>query len=109
MRTPETCRASLVVPNALGLHARPAAMLASRAQQYDSDIVMEYGRRKVNAKSVLGILTLSGRKGAKIAVMAKGHDAFEAIRAIEGMFACSFHDVAATPEMGSPATAKQTA
>ena len=92
MRVSQKCRTSLIVPNEIGLHAQPAAMLARRAQQYDADIVMACGRKKVNAKSILGILTLCVGKGVRVAVTADGHDAPAAILAIEELFACSFRD-----------------
>ena len=90
MKPPETCRTSLIVTDSLGLHARPAALLAKMAQQYDADIVMGCGRKKVNDKSVLGIMTLYVLKGAKVTIVAEGHDASAAIIAMEALFASSF-------------------
>jgi phosphotransferase system HPr (HPr) family protein len=99
----------LIVPNAIGLHARPAAMLTRTAQEYDAKIVLECGRRSVDAKSMMGILTLGAAQGAKVRVLAEGHDAGEAIRAIECLFVCSFHEEAAVPQAEIAETEGQTA
>jgi phosphotransferase system HPr (HPr) family protein len=94
--------ATVLVPNPIGLHARPAAMLARMAQEYDSEIVMEYGGHTVNAKSMLGIMTLGAGPGAQVRVSAEGCDAGEAVRAIEGLFAS-----ATWLGLGSPANASE--
>jgi phosphotransferase system HPr (HPr) family protein len=92
------CRTRLTVPNAIGLHARPAAMLTKTAQQYDAEITLKCGGRSVNAKSIMGILTLGADKGTRVTVIAEGSDAVDAIRAIEALFACSFHEGPAVVE-----------
>ena len=89
----QACSARLTVLDAIGLHARPAAMLVRTAQEYDVEIVMEYGGHSVNGKSIMGILTLAAAQGAKVTVTAEGCDAAEAMRAIEELFACNFHEV----------------
>lgn len=86
------CRTRLTVPNAIGLHARPAAMLTKTAQQYDAEITLKCGGRSVNAKSIMGILTLGAEQGTRVIVIAEGPDAVDAIRAIEALFACLFHE-----------------
>jgi phosphotransferase system HPr (HPr) family protein len=95
-----TRTARLIVPNAIGLHARPAALLVRTAQDYDAEIVMVCGGRSVNAKSIMGILTLGAAQGAIVTVTAEGREAAEAIRAIEDLFACSFHEEPAKAESG---------
>ena len=82
----------MVVLNALGLHARPAALLVRAALQYDADVVMQSGGQSVNGKSIMGILTLGASQGAQVVVSAEGCDAADAIRAIEKLFACRFHE-----------------
>lgn len=89
--TAQTCTTILILQNAFGLHARPAALLARRARDFDSEISMKYGRHRVNAKSIMGLLTLGVAQGAVVGVTAEGHDAREAVRAIEDWFASSFH------------------
>lgn len=97
----QTRTAVLIVPSIVGLHARPAALLVKTAQEYDSEIVMEHDGQIVNAKSIMGILTLGAGQGARITVTAEGHDADMAIRAIEDLFACSFFEENSTHEMES--------
>lgn len=94
------CTMRLIVPNALGLHPRPAAMLARTSQEFDAQIVMECGGKSVNARSILGILTLCAAQGTVVTVTADGPDADGAIRAIEALFACSFHEEEPTPGAG---------
>lgn len=93
-----TRTAVLIVPSVVGLHARPAALLVKTAQEYDSEIVMEHDGQIVNAKSIMGILTLGAGQGARITVTAEGHDADMAIRAIEYLFASSFFEENSTRE-----------
>ena len=57
-----------------GLEARPVAMLVQVASQYESEIYVESGRKKVNAKSIMGMMTLGVPAGGKINVIAKGDD-----------------------------------
>jgi len=75
-------RASFVVGNPKGLHTRPSAELARCASSFRSQIYLHHHRNAVNAKSLLGILTLAAGKGSKIFVEAEGEDAQEAIEAI---------------------------
>ena len=65
-----------------GLEARPVALLVQVASQYESRIYMEYANKKVNAKSIMGMMTLGVPAGGKINVIAKGDDETEAIEHI---------------------------
>ena len=65
-----------------GLEARPVAMLVQVASQYESEIYVESGRKKVNAKSIMGMMTLGVPAGGKINVIAKGDDETKAIEHI---------------------------
>ena len=62
-----------------GLEARPVAMLVQVASQYESEIYVESGKRKVNAKSIMGMMTLQLREGEEVL----GGDEQEAIDGIE--------------------------
>ena len=66
-----------------GLEARPVAMLVQVASQYESEIYVESGRKKVNAKSIMGMMTLGLSAGEKIVVTATGADEEDAIQNIE--------------------------
>lgn len=66
-----------------GLEARPVAMLVQVASQYESEIYVESGRKKVNAKSIMGMMTLGMGAGEDITVSADGGDEQEALDNIE--------------------------
>lgn len=73
---------SFIILNLKGLHARPAATLAKHAQHFKSRIMLIYQGKCVNAKSMVGILTLAATRGAKVNIYARGIDAEEAINTI---------------------------
>ena len=59
-----------------GLEARPVAMLVQVASQYESEIYVESGRKKVNAKSIMGMMTLGLAAGEQVTISADGADEF---------------------------------
>lgn len=73
---PET---KLTITHEVGLHARPAALFVQTAAQFSSDIEVTHGETTVNAKSILGILTLGAHKDAEISIKAEGEDAEKAL------------------------------
>ncbi len=66
-----------------GLEARPIAVFVQIASQFESSIQVEVGNKKVNAKSIMGMMTLGLNSGEKVKVTADGKDETEAIREIE--------------------------
>ena len=66
-----------------GLNARPVAVFVQVASQFDSSIFVEYENKKVNAKSIMGMMTLGIAAGEKVTVSAEGKDETEAIQSIE--------------------------
>lgn len=66
-----------------GLEARPVAMLVQVASKFDSSVYLEAGEKKVNAKSIMGMMTLGLDTGEKVMVTANGADEAEAIQNIE--------------------------
>ena len=66
-----------------GLEARPVAMLVQVASQYDSSVYIESANKKVNAKSIMGVLLLGIKQGESIYVLANGVDEKEALDALE--------------------------
>jgi len=84
----------VIVQNTVGLHARPATFFIRKANEFKSSIWIEKQGRRVNAKSLLGILSLSIVGGTKIRIIADGMDEKEAIEALSGMgnFEITFDD-----------------
>lgn len=66
-----------------GLEARPVAMLVQVASQYDSIIYLETGGKKVNAKSIMGMMSLGLDAGEKLTAIAEGSDEEAAIEGID--------------------------
>ncbi|CVI73366.1 MAG TPA: HPr family phosphocarrier protein [Candidatus Fimimorpha faecalis] len=66
-----------------GLEARPVAMLVQVASQYESAIYVQSEQRRVNAKSIMGMMTLGLNTGEKVTVSVDGKDESDAIRKIE--------------------------
>ncbi|MCL2408958.1 MAG: HPr family phosphocarrier protein [Oscillospiraceae bacterium] len=63
----------------VGLHARPATFLIQKANEFKSSIWIEKDERRVNAKSLLGVLSLGVAQGATIKIVAEGSDEVEAV------------------------------
>jgi phosphoenolpyruvate-protein phosphotransferase len=73
----------LVIQNQTGLHARPAKVLVNLAKQFKSDISLQHGGKRANAKSMVSVLTLGVVRGSDITVQANGVDEEKAIAEIE--------------------------
>ena len=71
--------------NKLGLHARAAAKLTQLASRYQCDVTMARNNRKVNAKSIMGVMMLAAGKGAKVTFETSGPDEDEALQAIAAL------------------------
>lgn len=65
-----------------GVHARPATLLVNKAGQYESEVEIAYNDKKVNLKSIMGVMSLGIPKGAEIKVIADGSDEDEALKGI---------------------------
>ncbi len=89
---PDAVSADVLLTNEVGLHARPAALLARTVAGLDADVVVRYGDEEANAASVLGLMGLSAPGGKSITVVATGRDAREAVRRIEELAERGFDD-----------------
>ncbi len=87
-----TVTRDVVVLNRYGIHARPAALLVKAASRFAGEILIEKNGVKVNAKSIMGLLTLEGNHGAKLRIHASGPDAAEALAALADLFARKFFE-----------------
>ncbi len=83
----------VTVLNEVGLHARPATFFIQKANEFKSFITIAKDERKVNAKSLLGVLSLGVIKGTSVIITADGEDENEAIDALESLIMSNFADV----------------
>ena len=80
----------IAVINKLGLHARASAKLTQLASKFRSEIHIARGTRRVNAKSIMGVMMLAAGIGTKVTVDAEGEDAQEALDQIRALFEQKF-------------------
>lgn len=74
---------SFLITADTGIHARPATLLVNQAGQFDSDIDIVYKGKKVNLKSIMGVMSLGIPKGAEIEITIDGTDEDSAMTSIE--------------------------
>lgn len=80
----------VVVQNQVGLHARPATFFIQKANEFKSSIWVEKDERKVNAKSLLGVLSLGITKGTAINIIGDGADEEEAVDTLVNLISSNF-------------------
>ena len=80
----------ITVQNEVGLHARPATYFIQKANEFKSSIWVEKEERRVNAKSLLGVLSLGIVKGTNISLIADGSDEKEAVDALVSLIQNNF-------------------
>ena len=85
-------RAEAEIINKLGLHARASAKLTQVASGYTCEIWLERNGRRVNAKSIMGVMMLAAGKGALIVIDAEGDDAEAALAALQKLIADKFDE-----------------
>ena len=82
----------VVITNTIGLHARPATFFIQKANAYKATVWVEKEDRRVNAKSLLGVLSLGVAQGMTIRLIAEGSDEIEALDGLEALIASGFGD-----------------
>ena len=82
----------VVINNQVGLHARPATFFIQKANEFKSSIWVEKDERRVNAKSLLGVLSLGIVKGTSITIIADGADEEEAIDTLSELIDSDFSE-----------------
>ena len=82
----------VVINNQVGLHARPATFFIQKANEFKSSIWVEKEERRVNAKSLLGVLSLGIVKGTPITIIADGFDEDEAIATLSALIDSDFSE-----------------
>lgn len=83
----------IIVQNEVGLHARPATFFIQKANEFKSLITIARDDRKVNAKSLLGVLSLGIIKGTKVVIEAEGPDEQEAVEELNKLIMSNFSDI----------------
>ena len=83
-------RRTVVIVNRLGLHARAATRLVQCASEFQSEVWIERGERRVNGKSIMGVLTLAAARGTELTIETRGEDADAALAALCELVAGSF-------------------
>ncbi|SAI71881.1 phosphocarrier protein HPr [Bordetella ansorpii] len=80
----------IVISNKLGLHARAAAKLTQLASRYQSEIFISRDAKRVNAKSIMGVMMLAAGMGVTVRLDASGNDAEQALADIQSLFDSKF-------------------
>lgn len=80
----------LTIVNKLGLHARPSAALTQTASRYKAEVWLTKGTRRVNGKSIMGVMMLAAARGTTLTVETNGPDEDEALAAIAALVAAGF-------------------
>lgn len=81
---------TITVSNKLGLHARASAKLTKLAASFPCQVWLEREQRRVNAKSIMGVMMLAAGLGAEVQIITEGEQEDEAIQAIVALFADKF-------------------
>jgi phosphocarrier protein HPr len=85
-------KTTVTISNKLGLHARASAKLTKLAGSFASEVWMSRGDRRVNAKSIMGVMMLAAAKGSRVTFRVEGPDAEKALDAIEALIARKFDE-----------------
>lgn len=86
------CSKEVVINNQIGLRARPATFFIQKANEFKCSIQVEREERRVNAKSLLGVLSLGIVNGTKVTIIADGVDEDEALLALSELVGSNFSD-----------------
>ena len=82
----------LTVRNRAGIHARPAALIAQTANKFASEVMLEKDSASVNAKSIMGVITMAAGYNTTLTLKTEGADEKEAAEAIFNLFESKFEE-----------------
>ena len=82
----------LTVRNRAGIHARPASLIAQTANKFSSEILLENNDTTVNAKSIMGVITMAAGYNTNLVLKADDSDAADAVAAIAALFENKFEE-----------------
>ena len=83
---------TVTIVNRAGIHARPSALLVQSTKNYKSNIYFEKGTDRINAKSIMGIITLGAAYGTEIKIIADGEDEEDAVNTLVRLFESKFEE-----------------
>ncbi|MCL1955650.1 MAG: HPr family phosphocarrier protein [Spirochaetes bacterium] len=83
---------TIIVTNRAGIHARPSAILVQKTKNFKSNIYMEKNNDRINAKSIMGIITLGASYGTELRIIADGEDEKDAVDTIVRLFESKFEE-----------------
>lgn len=83
---------TLIVRNRAGIHARPAALIAQTANKFASEVTLEKDSAAVNAKSIMGVITMAAGYNTTLVLRAEGTDEKQAVEAIYSLFESKFEE-----------------
>jgi phosphocarrier protein len=83
---------TITVTNRAGIHARPSAILVQTTKNFKSNIYMEKNGDRINAKSIMGIITLGASYGTVLKIVADGEDEEDAVETIVRLFESKFEE-----------------
>ncbi len=83
-------KAEVTVVNKLGVHARPSASITQVATRFKSEVWLTKNNRRINAKSIMGVMMLAAAKGAVLVLDVDGPDEEEAVKSLSELFASGF-------------------
>jgi len=83
---------TVTVLNRAGVHARPSALIVQATKNFKCGIHFEKGSERINAKSIMGVITLGASYGTQIRIIADGEDEEEALTIIVGLFESMFEE-----------------
>jgi len=82
----------VTITNRAGIHARPAALLVQTTKNFQCNIYFEKGRDRINAKSIMGVITLGAAFGTDVKIIAEGEDEQTAVNALVRLFESKFEE-----------------
>ena len=89
-----TVQRTVSIVHAQGLHARPAALFVQLAKSFQSRITLKKGRKSVDGKSIMGLLTLAAKPGSRISLIVEGPDAQDALDRLSRLLTEPLSDIA---------------
>lgn len=83
---------TVTVQNRAGIHARPSALIVQKCKDMKSNIYLEKDNDRINAKSIMGIITLGATYGTEIKIIAEGEDEQQSVDTLVKLFESKFEE-----------------